>query len=145
MTAGNTDVIAEQVRSITMSIGKMEAQLEAVSQSMTQFIEFRKEAEFLNQKLAKLEGSRNHQIEEIKDLQLKVNSQQTLNRILQFIFGLVSTAGLSLALFIAGGNRTSDMQINNLESDMRLIKYQIASKINQPSVQVNTNEEKVKD
>ena len=146
MSGNNSnDVLAEQIRQINATMGKIESQLDSVSSSMAQFVEFRKEAEFLNQKLSKLEQSRNHQIEEIRELQLKVNSQQTLNKIIQTLTGIGASTGLAIAIFIAGSNRATDAQINTMDSDIKLLRYQVTQNLSKPSVQVNTNDGKKQD
>lgn len=145
MSGNSNEVLAEQVRQINATMAKIETQLDSVSNSMAQFVEFRKEAEFLNQKIQKLEQSRNHQVDDIRELQLKVNSQQTLNKIIQTLTGIGTTVGLAIAIFIAGSNRATDAQINTMDSDIKLLRYQVTQNLSKPSVQVNTNDAKKQD
>lgn len=138
----SNDTIAEQIKNLSSSVEKIDRQLDMVSQSMSQFIEFRKEAEFLNEKMRKLESSRNKILDDLRDLSLSVNSQKTLNRILQVIIGIAASAGLSIGLVMYGASGKTDSQINSMDKDISLIKFQLTQITKQPSVQVNNNDEK---
>lgn len=138
------DTVTERMNGLVNSMQKIEMDLEKISTSMNQLIEFRKEAEFLNQKIQKLESSRNHMLDEMKDLQLSVNSQKTLNRILQTLIGIAASSALAIGIFMAGGSRATDSQLNTIERDISLLKYQITQKMAVPSVQVNQNDPKDK-
>lgn len=138
------DTVTERMNGLVNSMQKIEMDLEKISTSMNQLIEFRKEAEFLNQKIQKLESSRNHMLDEMKELQLSVNSQKTLNRIMQTLIGIAASAALAIGIFMAGGSRATDSQLNTIERDISLLKYQITQKMAVPSVQVNQNDPKDK-
>lgn len=138
----SNEVVAEQIKNLAESMNKVEKQLDQVSNSMSQFIEFRKEAEFLNEKMRKLESSRNKILDDLRDLSLSVNSQKTLNRILQVIIGIAASAGLSIGLVMYGASGKTDSQINSMDKDISLIKFQLTQITKQPSVQVNNNDEK---
>lgn len=138
------DTVTERMNGLFSSMQKIETDLEKISSSMSQLVEFRKEAEFLNQKIQKLESSRNHMLDEMKEIQLSTNSQKTLNRIMQTLLGLASSAALAIGIFMAGGSRATDSQLNTIERDISLLKYQITQKMAVPSVQVNQNDPKDK-
>lgn len=138
----SNEVVAEQIKNLAISMDKVEKQIDQVSTSMGQFIEFRKEAEFLNQKISKLEGARNKLFDDVRDLSLQVNSQKTLNRVIQFIVGIAASAALSIGIFIAGSSGKTDSILAGLDKDITLLKFQISQISKQPQVQVNNNDEK---
>lgn len=139
---GNTslDVVTEKISQLTDSMLRMEKDIEKMSSSVVQIAEFRKEAQFLNEKVAKMESSRNHMLNELKELQLAVNSQKTINRIFQVGVSIGCSFALAIGIYIAGANKTSEVQMASIERDVNLLKYQVTQKLSSPNVQVNQND-----
>lgn len=132
------DVVAEQVSNLSENLTRIERNLEKVSGGMESLIEFRKEAEFLNKKVALVESSLSSISETQRNVQMEIASQNARNRIFSMAIGIAASSALALTINAMGNSDSfregTNARITSLEKDSSIIKYQLARDGNPPAV-----------
>lgn len=125
------DAIQSQFQSINKSLERVERNVEKVSEGMIQLVEFRKEAEFLNQQIVN-DRKRLVALEERHNIMAgDVANQKTQWRIGASILGFVGSASLAIGLFVAGANSKFSDKINEMDKSISVVQSIVTKEFKQ--------------
>ncbi|QPX75164.1 hypothetical protein LITTLEDOG_57 [Serratia phage vB_SmaS_LittleDog] len=125
------DAIQSQFQSINKSLERVERNVEKVSEGMIQLVEFRKEAEYLNQQIVN-DRKRLVALEERHNLMAgDVSNHKTQWRIGVSILGFVGSASLAIGLFVAGANSKFSDKINEMDKTISIIQSVVTKELKQ--------------
>lgn len=123
------DAIQSQFQSINKSLERVERNVEKVSEGMIQLVEFRKEAEFLNQQIVN-DRKRLVALEERHNLMAgDVSNQKTQWRIGVSVLGFVGSASLAIGLYVAGANSKFSDKINEMDKSISVIQSVVTKEL----------------
>lgn len=125
----NQDAIQSQFQSINKSLERVERNVEKVSEGMIQLVEFRKEAEYLNQQIIN-DRKRLVALEE-RHLSMAgdVANHKTQWRIGASILGFIGSASLAIGLFVAGANSKFSDKINEMDKAISVIQSVVTKEL----------------
>ncbi len=120
------NAIQSQISGINKGMEKIERNVEKVSEGMIQLVEFRKEAEFINQKV-KDDRNRLIHLEGVVDgVKADVAGQKTSNRIWSSVLGFVGSVSLAVGLYMAGANSKLQDRIQDMDKNISVLQSILA-------------------
>lgn len=116
------NAIQSQIQSINKSMERVERNVDKVSEGMVQLVEFRKEAEFLNQQIVS-DRKRLIALEDrFNTTAGEVANQKTQWRIVASIIGFACSASLAVGLYVVGAGSKLTDKINEMDKSISVIQ-----------------------
>lgn len=129
MDGNQLSVLSEQVRTIYGAMEKMEKNLEKVSDGMLQLVEFRKEAEFLNQQTRQAIARIITLEERVRENEVSATSQKALNRIVGGFFSLAASASLGIGIYVAGSNSKFQEKVQDMDKQISILQATVRNPV----------------